>query len=332
MTFARRIRWNTQRLLDEWMPFVLSFAIFSLLIWLAMEAVHTSSTLEKLSSVSDTKSIQRLLKAMEHFIGITSIGISVFGVGFFILIAHQFRLRRRYNKIIQILREGHERYKFLAEGPLSIGIMRLDCLTGKIVDANTGALRLFGLSRGQMVGVKLFQFLTEDSSLKMERAFEKLRGGSKFFEVSATIKTALGETREIDFHMAVLGMDLNHQFEMTSGRREAIAILTDVTQRRMAEEERLKNERLRGVLEMAGGAAHELNQPLQVILGYAALINMGLEQNHPLKEKAEKLKEEAEKLSEIGKKIASISDYAVRDYVGNVKIVDIRRASKKKRA
>ena len=98
----------------------------------------------------------------------------------------------------------------------------------------------------------------------------------------------------------------------------------------MAEEERLKNERLRGVLEMAGGAAHELNQPLQVVLGYASMISMQMEDDHPLKDKVEKLREEVDRLADIGKKIANISDYAVRDYVGDVKIVDIHQASRDK--
>ena len=329
MTLLKGMRLDGQRLLDDYAPWVVSFIVFMLLIWLGMEALNVKSTFGALKGTSDTQTIYRAFSAMEHFMRVDSIGIFALGVGFFLLIAYQYKLKQRYNKIIWILRQGHDRYKFLAEGPLSIGIMRLDCLTGKIVDANTGALRLFGLSRGQLVGKRLGQFLTEDSALEMERAFKKIKGGKKFFEVSSTIKTALGETRDIDFHIAVPGIDMIYHDKEGGGKREAIAILTDVTERRMAEEERLKNERLRGVLEMAGGAAHELNQPLQVVLGYAAMISMGMEENHPLKDKVEKLRHEVERLSEIGKKIASISDYAVRDYVGNVKIVDINMASKR---
>ncbi len=308
-------------------PYVLTLFVFFMLSGLGVEAHKVTRAMDLLRSGEVPGGLDAALNILQKFAYLASFAVLGLGIAFFLMVFYQFVLKARYDRLIKILRHGHSRYKFLAEGPLSIGIMRIDCNSGRVIDANTGALRLFGYSRAEFIGKDLSQFLEEPSVHFLEKALKKIREGKKFFEFSCTIKTALDETRDIDFHIAVPGGVLEY-LEEGASNSEVVAILTDVTERRMAEAERLKNERLRGVLEMAGGAAHELNQPLQVVLGYAAMISMQMEDDHPLKEKVEKLKEEAERLTEIGKKIASISDYAVRDYVGNVKIVDIHQASK----
>src|SRR4030066_827880 len=54
--------------------------------------------------------------------------------------------------------------------------------------------------------------------------------------------------------------------------RENIAM----KKRGQLEEERLRRERLQGVIEMAGAACHELNQPLQTLFGYTHLLSDNL--------------------------------------------------------
>ena len=45
------------------------------------------------------------------------------------------------------------------------------------------------------------------------------------------------------------------------------------------EEQRIQSEKLKGVIEMAGAVCHELNQPLQTILGFSELLMLDLENN-----------------------------------------------------
>lgn len=309
------------------LPWGLVPIVFLMLVWMGKRALDFQNVFDLYLSGGGTEKLDSVIEGSKAFLNDTLVFVSLLGIVFLLLCIFLFATIRRYENRMDFLRTGHNRYKFLAEGPLSIGILRLDCSSGRIVDANTGALRLFGFSRAQVVGKKISNFLKEDSTKEMERVFKNIVEGKKFFEVSCSIVNGIGEVRDIDFHVAVTGGTIEDPYGAIG--KEAIAILTDVTEKRVAEEEKLKNERLRGVLEMAGGAAHELNQPLQVVLGYASLISARLDENHPLKEKAEKLRSEVERLSEIGKKIASISEYAVRDYVGNIKIIDINRASKK---
>lgn len=106
-----------------------------------------------------------------------------------------------------------------------------------------------------------------------------------------------------------------------------IMIIADISQREFAQKERYEKERLHGVLEMAGAVCHEINQPLQAILGYSELLLMGSKSDDLKDNKLNSIKLQALKLGEITKKLSNIAHYSTRDYPGNTKIVDIWSAS-----
>ncbi|MCG8563840.1 MAG: GAF domain-containing protein [Desulfobacterales bacterium] len=100
-----------------------------------------------------------------------------------------------------------------------------------------------------------------------------------------------------------------------------IATVTDISQRRAAEKETYERERLQGVLEMAGAVCHEINQPVQTILGYAELMLMGDEESN--KDRLASIKSQAARIGQITQKLSNITRYKTVDYPGNTKIVDI---------
>ena len=63
-------------------------------------------------------------------------------------------------------------------------------------------------------------------------------------------------------------MELSLSSFQLEGQWHAFGVIRDISHRKQAEIERLQKEKLQGVLEMAGAACHELNQPLQVVSGY----------------------------------------------------------------
>jgi K+-sensing histidine kinase KdpD len=97
--------------------------------------------------------------------------------------------------------------------------------------------------------------------------------------------------------------------------------------RRQLEEERSQRERLQGVLEMAGAACHELNQPLQVLSLQSHYLLNKLPEDRPLLEKLKTIKETTDQLGKITKKIMHITRYETKDYIEGSKIIDIDKAS-----
>lgn len=81
------------------------------------------------------------------------------------------------------------------------------------------------------------------------------------------------------------------------------------------------------VIELAGAAAHEMNQPLTGILGRAALLDRKLEAEHPGRRDLEIIREQAERLGRCVARLARVSSYDTTEYVGERRILDLEQAS-----
>ena len=127
----------------------------------------------------------------------------------------------------------------------------------------------------------------------------------KFFEERATPVSAFGKKGGTDF---------------------IILTIRDVTDHIQLREEHKRKERLQGVLEMAGAAAHELNTPIFSALGTAQLVMDDLDDS-PMQEDLETIIRNLNLMSELTQKMTRITKYEAKEYVGDVKIVDIQKAA-----
>ncbi|MFN7952575.1 MAG: diguanylate cyclase [bacterium] len=81
------------------------------------------------------------------------------------------------------------------------------------------------------------------------------------------------------------------------------------------------------VIELAGAAAHEMNQPLTGILGRAALLDRRLEPDHPGRRDLEIIREQAERLGRCVARLARVSSYDTTEYLGARRILDLEQSS-----
>ncbi|MGZ6142425.1 MAG: histidine kinase dimerization/phospho-acceptor domain-containing protein, partial [Myxococcales bacterium] len=81
------------------------------------------------------------------------------------------------------------------------------------------------------------------------------------------------------------------------------------------------------VSELAGAAAHELNQPLTSVLGFSELLFRRTRENDRGREELKAILREAERMAGIVKKIGKITRYETTSYVGSRRIVDLDKAS-----
>jgi signal transduction histidine kinase len=96
---------------------------------------------------------------------------------------------------------------------------------------------------------------------------------------------------------------------------------------RKTQEKLIEKEKESVVVEMAGAASHELNQPLTAIMGNLQLVLTKLPEGDPLGERLNKVLNQVERMVEIVKKIGQITRYRTKKYAENVKIVDIDKSS-----
>ncbi len=120
------------------------------------------------------------------------------------------------------------------------------------------------------------------------------------------------------------------------GERETatLGIFTDQRYRMQLErklsdaENRLEEtEKTAAIVELAGTAAHELNQPLTSVMGYADLLRRKLKEDDFAYRPLDIIYREAERMAEIVRKIGKITRYETKSYVGTAKILDLDKAS-----
>jgi signal transduction histidine kinase len=90
---------------------------------------------------------------------------------------------------------------------------------------------------------------------------------------------------------------------------------------------RSNDEKFQGVLEMAGGVAHSMSQPLTIINNYLSELLGDLAPGDPAHQKIVKVSQQIARMNDITKKIGNIRKYEAMDYVAGVRIVDIEKAS-----
>ena len=105
-----------------------------------------------------------------------------------------------------------------------------------------------------------------------------------------------------------------------------VEYVRNITERKNGELARLESERLQGVLETAGAVGHELNQPLQSVMGQCELMFLDLSPSSPVYTRMATIRDQVYKMGEITRKLMGITRYRTKRY-GKGDILDLDKAS-----
>ena len=95
-------------------------------------------------------------------------------------------------------------------------------------------------------------------------------------------------------------------------------------------QEKLKTtERQAVAVELAGATAHELNQPLTSILGYAEMLRRRIPEGDPNRKPVDVIYRETDRMAQIVRKVGQITAYNTKPYVGGAQIIDLDGKTKK---
>jgi len=96
---------------------------------------------------------------------------------------------------------------------------------------------------------------------------------------------------------------------------------------KLSNENELEKERFKGVMELAGAVSHALCQPIQVVQGYADIMQMGINEEHGHFMYLSNLQKQIAKMKYILTRIQSIKKYSTCTHAGNLRMIDLEKAS-----
>jgi PAS domain S-box-containing protein len=191
-------------------------------------------------------------------------------------------------------------------------------LHGELIDINRAGADLMGFSRKEMLGQPVSGFFApEDREFFLIFLSDIIKMGRNETILAVTDRGA--KKRHLDWRAYLVRND-NQPHHIKCIARD----VSDIVNR---QKECNIDEKFQGVLEMAGGVAHSLNQPLTIVNNLLNEILSELDHEGSVFLKVQKVHDQMKKMTEIAQKIGNIKKYEAMDYVAGIRIVDIDKAS-----
>jgi len=216
------------------------------------------------------------------------------------------------------LRASEEKYRTILDS-IDEGYCELD-LKGNFTFVNDPMCKITGFDRQALLKMNNREYATPATAREMYTVFNEVFRTGKPSRVSRFQVKKDGRQAHLEMVVS-LARDENGNPVGFRG------LVRDVTERAESEAKRIEFERLQGVLEMAGAVCHELNQPLQSIMGYSQLIQLDVPDGFPGGEYLQKIVNQVERMKEITGKSMGITRYETVEYLNGSKIIDIERSS-----
>jgi PAS domain S-box-containing protein len=194
-------------------------------------------------------------------------------------------------------------------------------LRGEMVDMNHAYAELLGFGKEELTGKSLFEFMVLEEKYHFPLFLSELLQSGQQEGILAIIDRG-GARHYLGFHALLV--------EGKGGLHLIKVVAQEATKRMKHHKQQLSKERLLGVMEMAGGVAHALNQPLTIIGNLLHEVLSDFDPHERNYKKIVKIDTQIQKLNELVRKIGAIDQYEAVEYVAGVRIVDIDKASRMK--
>ncbi len=191
---------------------------------------------------------------LERYVRIGAIGGGMFALVLLGFVIWTRTLKRRVRQVTSDLQLSEQKHKDLIEfSPEMIYLISPDC---RIVHANNIGLQTLAYTVSEIGSLKIYDIVPPENRWEMEsfiRTVFETGGGVREF----SLLTKQGKKIEVEMSAAIIkGVDSDL----------ACCFSRDITERKRLEEELIQSERLAIMGEMAAGIAHEINNPLGIIL------------------------------------------------------------------
>jgi len=250
-------------------------------------------------------------------------------------VAELKRLAVQYERTAEELRVSEQRLNSLINAIPDV-IYKLD-LQGRIAFISD-AIKKYGYTPEALIGTPILDLVHPEDREKAAYGMRERRTGDRKTQslevrflsknrddVAFELKSS-DEAREPAFLVSAEGIYTSSK-PKAPGFAGTQGVARDISERKRMEAALQEADRARVLIQTAGAAAHEINQPLQVIMGLCQVLQMDTASDGPRRETIEMIYRSGERVSEIVRKMQHIRQYATKHYVGGQDIVDLDAAS-----
>ena len=195
------------------------------------------------------------------------------------------------------LRRSAEEFEYLfSRHPQPMWVF--DSRTLEFLEVNQAAVRKYGYSREEFLRMTATDLRPSEEVPKlMAHLGARLLGGSG----------NAGRWRHCTKDGAIIDVEVLWHSVVFADRDAVLAVMQDVTERRLFEEQLHQSHKLEAVGRLAGGVAHDFNNLLTVITGYSQLLLNRIDREHPMHGGLDQIRVSADKAAVLTRQLLAFS-------------------------
>ncbi|HEV8401050.1 MAG TPA: response regulator [Gemmatimonadales bacterium] len=176
--------------------------------------------------------------------------------------------------------------------------MAITTLEGRVVDVNEAFLRTLGYTRDEAIGSTTVELGLWRSDQERAHAIQETQHFGRVQQLEIEGRTKESARRTLLYSAELIELE---------GVPHVLVLTTDVTERRQLEDQLRQAGKMEAVGQLAGGVAHDFNNILTAILGYADLLAEGLPAEDQRREDLDEIRKAAQRAAALTRQLLAFS-------------------------
>jgi PAS domain S-box-containing protein len=194
------------------------------------------------------------------------------------------------------LKQSEERFATIfRESPVGCGIVTLE---GIFLSVNENLLRMLAMPAEKVIGRSGVELGFWESQQERDEFYKKLRAEGSIQNLEIKFKDSLGNQHVGLYFATIVSID---------GKECIFGMQLDQTEERELEAKFLQAQKMEALGRLAGGVAHDFNNMLGVIGGYAELLESKLESSENLRRYCTKILDTTQRASGLTRQLLTFS-------------------------
>lgn len=256
--------------------------------------------------------IRAPLRAMRYAV---LLGLGVLLVASLLAITREIRRRK---EIEEETRRAEDRFRSLFQlDPDGVSVTLLQ--SGEVIEVNDSAVVLSGYTREEMMGRSVLDLGLWDSPAQRGQVLEIVQREGVCRNVPVVIRRKDGRRVEIEFSGRLVEVE---------GKPCLLSILRDVEERRALERQLTQAQKMEAIGRLAGGVAHDFNNIMTAVMGYAQIASETLPPGSPAEDDLREILRAAGRASELTRQLLAFARRQVtqpRPVMLNVLVLETRK-------